>query len=411
MATLRTARSRTAARAFSLILFAALTGLVGASALAQTADRSIDEIKAETLARAQTGAYPALGIQPADARDALGRITSRDPDEWAAAWSAVADGYMAKAKAASEPKEADLNYVRAWRLYYFGQWPAPTSAGKQAAYQRAIDAYLAHAGYLDPPLEVVRIPFEGSEIIGYLRLPANTPRPVPLVLAISGLDSRKETVAETYAAALPEGIAFFAVDSPGTGQAPLKAGETSDRMYSRVLDYLASRPEIDQTRILVHGQSFGAYWAAKLAHTEAKRLAGAVTQSPPIHRTFQPDFFRSRMYTREYLFDYVPASLFVYGLKSMDELLAFVPKMSLQAQGWLGKPTAPILVVGGSRDTQVPIDDLELLINTGSEPREAWINPAGGHMGRNAQAWPDPVIFRQVILPWEVLHLGPKRTN
>ena len=135
--------------------------------------------------------------------------------------------------------------LRAWRLYYFGQWPAPTSAGKQAAYKRGVEAYLLHAKYFDPPLEIVRIPFEGSEIVGYLRLPANAPRPVPLVLAISGLDSRKETVAETYAAALPQGIGFFAVDSPGTGQAPLKAGESSERMYSRVLDYLATRQEID----------------------------------------------------------------------------------------------------------------------------------------------------------------------
>lgn len=267
---------------------------------------------------------------------------------------------------------------------------------------------MQHARSFDPPLEVVRIPYEGKEIVGYLRLPANAPRPVPLVLAISGLDSRKETVSETYAAAVPEGIGFFAVDSPGTGQAPRKADETADRMYSRVLDYLATRGEIDKSRILVHGQSFGAYWAAKLAHTEAKRLAGAVTQSPPIHRTFQPDFFRSRMYTREYLFDYVPASLFVYGMKSADELIAFLPKMSLQAQDLLGKPTAPILVVGGSRDTQVPIEDLELLINSGTEPREAWINPAGGHMGRSAGTWPDPVIFKKIILPWEVRHLNAK---
>src|ERR1700730_8967972 len=392
----------------SLILIVALISLASGAASAQTADRTIDEIKAETLARAQSGAYPALGIQPGDASDALSRISTRDPDEWAAAWSAVADVYMAKARAAGDPKEADANFVRAWRLYYFGQWPAPTSAGKQATYQRAIDAYLLHAGYFDPPLEVVRIPFEGSEIVGYLRLPANAARPVPLVLAISGLDSRKETVAETYAAALPEGIGFFAVDSPGTGQAPLKAGETSDRIYSRVLDFLATRPEIDNSRIVVHGQSFGAYWAAKLAHTEAKRLTGAVTQSPPIHRTFQPDFFRGRMFTREYLFDLLPASLFVYGLKSTDELIAFLPKMSLQAQDLLGKPTAPILVVGGTRDTQVPIDDLELLVNSGSEPREAWINPAGGHMGRTAATWPDPVIFRQVILPWEVRRLNQK---
>jgi esterase FrsA len=156
----------------------------------------------------------------------------------------------------------------------------------------------------------------------------------------------------------------------------------------------------------VHGQSFGAYWAAKLAHTEAARIAGAVVQSPPIHHTFQADFYRSRMYTREYLFDLLPASLYVYGLASTDALLAFLPKMSLQAQGLLGKPAAPILVVGGTRDTQVPIADLELLINTGSEPREAWINPAGGHMGRTAATWPDPVIFRKIILPWELRRLS-----
>jgi alpha-beta hydrolase superfamily lysophospholipase len=395
-------------RAFYLVLGAALTCLVGGAASAQTTDRNIDEIRTETLARSQTGAYPLLGIQPADASDALGRIKSRDPDEWAAAWSAVADGYVAKAKAASDPREADTNFIKAWRLYYFGQWPAPTSAGKKAAYQRAIDAYLQHARYFDPPLEVVRIPCRDGEIVGYLRLPANAPRPVPLVLAISGLDSRKETVAETYAAALPQGIGFFAVDSPGTGQAPRKADETADDIYSRVLDYLATRPEIDKSRIVVHGQSFGGYWAAKLAHTEANRLAGAIAQSPPIHRTFQPDFFRGRMYTREYLFDLLPANLFVYGLKSADELIAFLPKMSLQAQGLLARPTAPILIVGGTKDTQVPIDDLELLLNNGSEPREAWINPAGGHMGRTPATWPDPVIFRKIILPWEVRRLSQK---
>jgi esterase FrsA len=389
------------------LLFACLVW--SASASAQNADRTIEEIKAETLARAQTGAYPTLGIAPDDARDALALINTRDPDEWAAGWSKVADRYMEKAKAASDRKEADASYLKAWRLYYFGQWPAPTSPGKLAAYRKAVDAYLMHAKSFDPPLEVVRIPFEESEIVGYLRLPANIARPVPLVLAISGLDSRKETVSETYAAAVAAGIGFFAVDSPGTGQAPVKASESADRIYSRVLDYLGNRPEVDKNRIVAHGQSFGAYWAAKLAHTESARLAGAVVQSPPVHETFQPDFYRRRMYTREYLFDLLPASLFVYGMKSPDELLAYLPKMSLQAQGLLGKPAAPIFVVGGTRDTQVPIADLTLLINSGAEPREAWINPAGGHMGRTADKWPDPVIFRKVILPWELRHLSDKR--
>ena len=67
-------------RAFYLVLGAALTCLVGGVASAQTTDRNIDEIRTETLARSQTGAYPLLGIQPPDAGDALGRIKSRDPD-------------------------------------------------------------------------------------------------------------------------------------------------------------------------------------------------------------------------------------------------------------------------------------------------------------------------------------------
>ena len=49
-----------------------------APAFAQNADRTIEEIKTETLARAQTGAYPTLGIAPDDARDALGHAQRVD---------------------------------------------------------------------------------------------------------------------------------------------------------------------------------------------------------------------------------------------------------------------------------------------------------------------------------------------
>ena len=99
--------------ALSLVLFAALMSFTSEVVSAQTADRTIDEIKVETIARAQTGAYPALDIQPSDADAAFSRIKTRDPDEWAAAWSAVADGYMEKAKAASDAKEVDASLVRA----------------------------------------------------------------------------------------------------------------------------------------------------------------------------------------------------------------------------------------------------------------------------------------------------------
>ncbi len=384
----------------SVCMVLALLAL-GGTAWAQAPERTIDEIRIEAQARAERGNYPMIGLDPADVRDALAQIHTRDPDEWAAGWSQVADRYMADAIA--NPAHADADHLRAWRLYYFAQWPVPSSPGKQAAYRRALDAYAVHAATLDPKLEVVRIAFEGSEIVGYLRLPKST-GPVPLILAISGLDSRKETVAETYNAMIPEGVGYFAVDSPGTGQAPIKVSPTAERMFTKVLDYLQTRPEVDSKRIIAHGVSFGGYWAAKIAITEHGRLAGVVAQSPPVDTALHADFLHSNLLgNREYLFDVVPAFLnVVEGADNIEKLSDAFPHLSLVEEGLIGKPTGPMLIVGGAKDTQVPISDLDLLLNTGDVPKDAWINPRGGHLGREAVGWTDPVIFRKVIMPWEL---------
>src|SRR3984893_12990035 len=155
-------------------------------------ERTIDEIKAETQVRAERGAYPLIGLDPTDVREALANIKTRDRDEWAAAWSAVADRYAQAAARSTSVAERRSNYLRAWRLYYFAQWPVAASEGKKAAYIKALDSYVRSSDSLAPSLEVVRIPFEGKEIVGYLRLPrATTGGPVPVVIAVSGLDSRK----------------------------------------------------------------------------------------------------------------------------------------------------------------------------------------------------------------------------
>jgi esterase FrsA len=366
-------------------------------------DRTIDEIKVEAQARAERKNYPLIGLDPADVREALAGIKTRDADEWARNWSAVADRYVAKAEAATTTEEKRANYLRAWRLYYFAQWPVASSDGKKAAYQKALDAFVKSTQSLNPPLEVVHIPFEGKEIIGYLRLPPGA-APAPLVLAVSGLDSRKETMADTYNALIEHGIGYFAVDGPGTGQSPVKVSPTAERVLTKVIDYLGTRKEIDPKRIVMHGVSFGGYWGAKLAIVERDRLRGVVVQSPPVHNGFQADFLKTNLLgNREYLFDVVPAFInVVENVATTDDLVREFPKLSLVNQGLLGKPTTSMLVVGGTKDTQVPIADLELLLNSGDVPKEAWINPKGGHLGRESTGWTDPVIFRKVIMPWEI---------
>ena len=381
----------------------------------QRAERTLDEIKTEAIHRAENGMYPLIGLDPADVKEAFNSIRTRDKDEWAAAFMGVADRYMNEAKSLekTDPAKANADYIRAWRLYSFGRWPIPASPGKQRSYEKAIEAFRAHALLWDPPLEIVRIPFEGKEIIGYLRLPKNANRPVPLVLAVNGLDSRKEDLSESFSAILPFGIGFLAVDGPGTGQSPIKVSENAERMLSRVLDYIATRPEIDKNRVAMHGVSWGAYWATKMAIVERARLRGASAQSPPTDSFFQKDFLMNSLIgNREYLFDQVPALMAIFdNVKTVDEIAEVLPRMSLVKQGLLGKPMAPMLVLAGVLDTQVPISDIYLLLNKGDVPKTAWINPQGGHLGRQVKVWPDPVIFKQVIIPWLVHTLEPEPAN
>jgi len=379
--------------------------------MAQVPERTIDEIKAETQARAEKGAYPVIGLAASDVRDALALISTRERDDWAHGFSTIAQRYLDAAAKAASDKERDTDYVKAWRLFYFAQWPVPASAGKQTAYKAALDAYLKHAAFMNPKLDVIRIPFEGHEIVAYLRMPHAEPgQKVPMVLAIAGLDSRKETVMENYASLLSHGVGVIAVDSPGTGEAPVKVAAHSERYLQKVIDYLLTRPDVDPKRIAGHGVSFGGYWATKLAILEKDRLVGVVAQSPPIDQFFSVKFTHDgTLGNREYLFDLAPAfTAVVDGAQNVDDLYTLLPPLSLAAEGLLGKPTTPMLVVGGIKDTQVPWVDLDELLQSGDVPKDAWINPLGGHLGRQGAVWSDGKIFETVILPWELKVLGAK---
>ena len=400
-----------------VVLAAAAMAVIALAPLARAQiapPRTIEELKAETQARADRNAYPLIGIKPADARAALAEIKTLDRDEWAAAWSKVASRYEAEAKTAEAGgrlDEAKQSYLMAWRLYSFARWPTPNSPGKQTAYAHALEAFAHYARLLDPAPTLVRIPFEGqgqgNEIVGWLRLPKGGQAgatAAPLVLTISALDSRKEDNVERSEAFIRRGIATFSLDMPGTGQAPLKGDVNSERMFSRALDYVATRPELDAKRVVVQGVSWSGYWAAKLAIVERERLRGAVVQGGPIHYYFQPEWQTKALGTREYLFDLFPARASVYGATTLDAFLAYGPRMSLKAQGLIDKPSAPVLLVNGEHDTQVPIADLDLMLHAGSA-KEAWVNPAGAHTGRSAD-WPDGKIFAKIVAPWIARQLG-----
>lgn len=378
----------------------------GGGVLVAGGGRELEALKQEVHRRAERDMPPLAGITPADARAALSQIKSLEREQWALAFSSVADQHWERALAldAADRAGAAREYWQAWRLHHFARWPTEIAPARQHARQRAQEAFSAYARLLDPPIETVRIPFEGKEIIGYLRLPANV-RPAPLVFGIAGLDSRKEDVAAHSDGYLTRGLGLFAIDLPGTGESPHAAAEIdSDRIFSAALDALAQRPDVDAGRIVVQGRSWSGYWAAKLAITERGRLRGAVMHGGPVHHYFQPDWLTASLATGEYLYDYLQAKCAMHGASGLDDLLARARPFSLLERGLLDQPSAPMLLVNGARDSQIPIADLYLLLEHG-DAKEAWVNPQGGHMGRSPQ-WPGPAIAEKVLMPWITHRLG-----
>ena len=366
--------------------------------------RSLDALKQEVQRRAERNIPPLGGIGPEDARTALARIDSLSRGQWALAWSHVAEQHLEQAQspgvAAGTARE---HYWQAWRLYHFARWPVENSPAKLRAKQQALAAFRDYSRLLEPAMEVLRIPFEGREIVAYLRLPAGA-RPSPLVFGIAGLDSRKEDIAAHSDRYLQHGVGLFAIDLPGTGEAPIATATIdSDRMFSAALDYLATRPDVDAGCIVVQGRSWSGYWAAKLAYTERARIRGSVVHGGPIHGYFQPDWLPRSLATDEYLYDYFQATAALFGATSMEDLLERARQFSLLDSGLLDQPSAPMLLVNGARDSQIPIADVFTLLQHG-DAKEAWVNPKGGHMGRSPE-WPANSIFEQILMPWMLRRL------
>jgi len=390
-------------------IVAALAFALAAPAIAQVPPRTLPELKEEVQARADRHAYPVSELVPAEVREALAGLKSLDRDEWAAAWSSIGERHMANGRKAelvetASRAEAAKEYKYAFEYYLFARFPLENSPGKEKAYARALEAFAAYARLQDPKLEIVKIPFEGKEIVGYLRLPKGV-TPAPIVITIGGLDGRKENASFRSDTYLKHDVGYFSFDMPGTGQSTIRqVVPGAEREFSRVLDYVAAREDIDAGRV-VYGGSWGGHWSARLAYAERERIRGAVVQGGPVHGYFQSDWQKKAITTREYLFELFEARAAIYGAKTLDEFLAYGPRMSLKTAGWLDRPSAPMLLINGMRDTQVPIEDLFLLMRSGS-PKEVWINPQGGHMGRNAQL-SDQRIFETVTLPWVVRTLQP----
>jgi dienelactone hydrolase len=227
--------------------------------------------------------FIANGTDYVDFLATLSRITSWD--DWCREWGVTAAGYEVIAERA-ERKDQRLTAAGAWRraglCWHWGKFLFSEHPDEQrAAHERAVACYARGAWALDPPAERVEIPYQGTRLAAYLRVPAGQ-RPAPAVLMIPGLDSVKEELQATAEYLLERGLATLAVDGPGQGEAEyeLSIEPAYERVVTACFDWLQARAEIDAERLGVFGVSLGGYYAARAAAFEPRARATVALAGP-----------------------------------------------------------------------------------------------------------------------------------
>jgi dipeptidyl aminopeptidase/acylaminoacyl peptidase len=130
-------------------------------------------------------------------------------------------------------------------------------------------------------IERIHVPYEGGVTLdGYIVRPDNTGARRPTVLFLGGADSWAEELVFLGGNQFPRrGMNVVVVDTPGRG-----SSLRFKKIYSRpdyevpagaVLDYLATRSDVDMTRVGVAGVSLGGYYAPRVAAFEPRVKAVA----------------------------------------------------------------------------------------------------------------------------------------
>jgi esterase FrsA len=351
--------------------------------------RTLEEVKNDIRSRVGHRA-PFLHADKSEAEEALANMPTFEGETWAAAWNDLGARWEARAHAAEKARnaiQAKESFVKSYGYYGIARHPFPSTPGKHHGYVKTREMFLAAAKYFDIPVEPVSIPFQERTIVGHLRLPKKLP--APMIMHWGGIDNWKEERHSFGESFVKEGWGCFILDSPGTGECPMLAGPDAHAVHVAALDYLFKRPEVEGGKIAVVGASFGGHWSTKLAHVAPDRLRAAVNWGGGIHYFFKPEWQERSRHADSYLFDLIEARANLFGKKTFDELCSVMPALSLLDQGWLDQPCAPMLIVNGKEDKQVPLEDFYLLLEHG-DPKAIRLFP-GGHMGSI------PNIFKTII--------------
>jgi hypothetical protein len=225
---------------------------------------------------ADVGACLAIADQIADgdAASAVEAMTAAGERYAAIADRALADGHRTSARDAYLQA---ANYTFHASFFVDGMG-APDRFGPiwlrhQALWDRG-------TALLDPPVEHVRIAYEGTTLPGFFYSVDTSGRPRPLLIFNNGSDGGLAFAwVAGIAPALQRGYNCLAFWGPGQGtalvQQQLYFRPDWERVITPVVDYVLTRPDVDPARIALLGASQGGYWVPRAVAFEP-RIAAAV---------------------------------------------------------------------------------------------------------------------------------------
>ena len=217
---------------------------------------------------------------------AASRMIPGDLESWHREWLAVADRNFRRG--VEEERRGHIRtamncFMRAADYYRQAEFfLGPDDPRRLATFEKMEASSRGYLRHLNPPGEVVDVPYEnGVSLCAYfVRAPFDVERQ-PCLISMGGLDSIKDEMWFMQAhGAVQRGISVLMIDGPGQG-GTLRRHRIPNRPdyevpIGRCIDYLASRKDVDVSRIAVCGSSLGGYYAARAGSRE-HRLAATIS--------------------------------------------------------------------------------------------------------------------------------------
>ena len=315
--------------------------------------------------------FTANGVTAAD----FARVTAglERWSDWCAAWVAVGSEHEQlgrDALADGRLLSAGEHLAQAAVYHHFAKFVFVEDLDQmRAAHQRAVACLDEALPHLDPAGRRVEIPFEGSRLVAVVRTPRGA-GPHPVVALIPGLDSTKEELRSTEATFLARGMATFAVDGPGQGEAEYDLAIRGDwaPVAEALWQAVGSQPDLDRERLALWGVSLGGYYAPRVAAALGDRVRACVALAGPFN--FGECWSQLPQLTRD--------TFRVRAGVDSDEQARQVA-LTLGMADVAGDVVAPLLIVFGRLDRLIPWEHAVRLRDAVAGPVELLMIEDGNH--------------------------------